>query len=84
MRKIGQFIDSGLLKIFDIDQMHKNSLFCPYWTLSHFIDKNEIFLEKQSRKTALIRKGLRHVVGEAGTYAGQGRKTALIRKGLRR
>ena len=26
MRKIGQFIDSGLLKIFDIDQMHKNSL----------------------------------------------------------
>lgn len=27
MRKIGQFIDRGLLKIFDIDQMHKNSLF---------------------------------------------------------
>lgn len=46
MRKIGQFIDSGLLKIFDIDQMHQNSLFCPYRTLSHFIDKNEIFLEK--------------------------------------
>ena len=59
MRKIGQFIDSGLLKIFDIDQMHKNSLFCSYWTLSHLIDKYEIFSEKQSRKTALIRKGLR-------------------------
>lgn len=29
MRKIGQFIDSGLLKIFDIDQMHQNSLFLP-------------------------------------------------------
>lgn len=27
MRKIGQFIDSGLLKIFDIDQMYKNSFF---------------------------------------------------------
>ena len=60
MRKIGQFIDSGLLKIFDIDQMHQNSLFCPYWTLPHLIDKYEIFLERQSRKTALIRKGLRH------------------------
>ena len=46
MRKIGQFIDSGLLKICEIDQMHQNSLFWPYWTLSHFIDKNEIFLEK--------------------------------------
>lgn len=46
MRKIGQFIDSGLLKIFDIDQMHKNSLFCSYWTLSHLIDKYEIFSEK--------------------------------------
>lgn len=46
MRKIGQFIDSDLLKIFDIDQTHKNSLFCPYWTLSHLIDKYEIFSEK--------------------------------------
>lgn len=46
MRKIGQFIDSGLLKIFDIDQMHQNSLFCPYWTLAHLIDKYEIFLER--------------------------------------
>ena len=46
MRKIGQFIDSGLLKIFDIDQMHQNSLFCPYWTLLHLSDKYEIFLEK--------------------------------------
>lgn len=50
MRKIGQFIDSGLLKIFDIDQMHQNSLFCPYWTLSHFIDKNEIFFGKVESK----------------------------------
>lgn len=46
MRKIGQFIDSDLLKIFDIDQMHKNSLFCPYWTLPHLVDKYEIFSEK--------------------------------------
>lgn len=46
MRKIGQFIDSGLLKIFDIDQMYKNSFFCPYWTLLHLIDKNEIFSKK--------------------------------------
>ena len=46
MRKIGQFIDSGLLKIFDIDQMHQNSLFCPYWTLPQLIDKYEIFLER--------------------------------------
>lgn len=46
MCKIGQFIDSGLLKICDIDQMHKNSLFCPYWTLPHLIDKYEIFSKK--------------------------------------
>lgn len=46
MRKIGQFIDSGLLKIFDIDQMHKNSLFFFYWALPYLIDKNEIFSEK--------------------------------------
>lgn len=46
MRKIGQIIDGGLLKIFDIDQMHKNSPFCPYWTLSHLIDKNGLFSEK--------------------------------------
>ena len=47
MRKIGQFIDSGLLKIFDIDQnAPKFTFFALIGHLSHFIDKNEIFLEK--------------------------------------
>ena len=46
MRKIGQIVDSDVLQIFDIDQMHKNSLFCLYWTLPHLIDKKEIFSEK--------------------------------------